>query len=100
MPTTYRVRLTALAGMHLNEIYDYIERHSPQNAREMVRRLLDATDSLELLPHRYPVVKDSDAFGVAVRSMPVRPFKVRYHIDESARCVTILSVRHGARREA
>ena len=59
----------------------------------MVRRLL------ELLPHRYPVVEDSEGFGVEVRSMPVRPFKVRYHVDERNSSVTILSVRHGARKD-
>ena len=93
------VRLTATAGNHLEEIYDYIEQHSPQNAPQMVRRLLDSIDSLELLPHRYPVVEDSEGFGVEVRSMPVRPFKVRYHVDERNSSVTILSVRHGARKD-
>jgi len=30
--------------------------------------------------------------------MPVPPFLVRYHVDEARQLVTILSVRHGARR--
>jgi plasmid stabilization system protein ParE len=101
MPDRYNVRLTAQAGAHLNEIYDYIEQHSPQNAAEMVRRLLDAIDGLDQLPHRYPVVQESnDLFGVEVRSMPVRPFKVRYHVNDSAYTVTVLSVIHWARQDA
>src|SRR3712207_619132 len=99
MPTTYRVRLTATAGKHLAEIYDYIEQHSPQNAAEVVRRLIGAIDSLEMLPHRYPVVEESEVLGAEVRSMPVRPFKVRYHVNDAALAVTILSVRHGARQD-
>lgn len=84
MPATYQVRLTAMAGTHLQEIYDYIEEHSPQNTREMVRRLLDSIDSLEFLPHRY---------------VPVRPFRVRYHVNDSTLAVTVLSVQHGARQD-
>lgn len=65
----------------------------------MIRRLLDAIDGLEVLPHRYPLLADSEAFGVEVRSMPVRPFKVRYQVDDSGMSVTILSVQHGARED-
>ena len=98
MPETYRVRLSATAGKHLQEIYDYVEEHSAQNASDLVRRLLDSIDSLGFLPHRYAVVKDTAAFGMEVRSMPVRPFRVRYHVDDGTLSVTVLSVQHGARQ--
>lgn len=64
----------------------------------MITRLLDAIDALETLPHRYTLVSSPEDLGEEVRSMPVRPFRVRYHVDDSTQAVTILSVRRGARQ--
>lgn len=99
MPPTYRVNLTARAAEHLEEIYRYIERHSPDNAARMINRLLDAIDALDTLPHRYNVVSDPGAVGEELRSMPVGNYLVRYHVNDRIRLVTIVSVRHGARDE-
>jgi plasmid stabilization system protein ParE len=64
----------------------------------MIGRLIEAIDALNLFPHRYKVLEDVRAFGEAVRSMPVPPYLIRYHVDDDRLCVTVLSVRHGARR--
>jgi plasmid stabilization system protein ParE len=98
MPTRYRVNLTPESAGHLEEIFKYIEAGSPQNAPRVIQRLLDGIFSLEQLPHRFKVVRNTSAVGETIRSMPVPPFLVRYHVDDGARRVTILSVRHGARR--
>ena len=63
----------------------------------MVGRLLDAVDGFETLPHRYKVVANRGSAD-EVRSMPVGNYLVRYHVDDTRRIVTILSVRHGARK--
>jgi toxin ParE1/3/4 len=99
MPDPYRVNLTRMAAADLAEIHAYIEQDSPQNAANMIGRLLAAIDGLELLPHRFKVVRNTRLVGERVRSMPVRPYLVRYHVDDSARVVTVLAVRHGARRD-
>ena len=98
MPASYRIRFTVNAAGQLEEIFDYIRRDSPQNAARMIQRLLDAIDSLDLFPHRYKVLEDIETFGEEVRSMPVPPYLVRYHIDDARLAVTVVSVRHGARR--
>ena len=99
MPDVYRVRYTLAAADQLNQIFEYILEDSPQSARNMIARLLKAMDGLEILPHRYPVLeRSSELLGDEVRSMPVPPFVVRYHVDDVRRTVTILGVRHGARR--
>lgn len=98
MAPLYRVMLTRRAGGHLQDIFDYIEKDSPQNAARMIEKLLDAIDSLEVFPQRYKVVKNANEVGEEIRSMSVRPYLVRYHINESGLVVTILSVRHGARK--
>ncbi len=98
MPETYRIRYTLRAADHLREIFDYIERDSPRNATRMIERLLNAIDSLDTMPHRYNVVNNSEQLGEDVRSMSIRPYLIRYHVDERERVVTILSARHAARR--
>jgi plasmid stabilization system protein ParE len=100
MPDTYRIRYTQVAAAHLENIFDFIREDSPQNATTVIDRILSAIDSLEILPHRYPVLEDSlQLLGEELRSMPVPPFKVRYRVDDAGRAVTIVGVRHGARRE-
>jgi plasmid stabilization system protein ParE len=98
MPGAYRIRFTVDAADHLTEIFNYIERDSPQNARNLIDRILNAIDALADLPHRYKVMLEANNLNVEVRSMPVPPYLVRYHIDDRNLAVTILSVRHGARR--
>jgi toxin ParE1/3/4 len=97
MPPVYRVNLTLRVADQLQEIFDYIAKDSPDNAARLIRRLLDAMDGLESLPHRYKVVTNSATVGEELRSMPVGAYLVRYHVHDSARVVTIVSVRHGAR---
>ena len=98
MPDTYLVRITPRALADLEAIFDYIRRDSPQNAAAMIARLLDAVDGLDLLPHRFDVPRVGTVRGRQVRSMPVRPYLVRYRIDEARKVVYVLRVRHGARR--
>ena len=98
MPDAYRIRITPRALVDLEGNFEFIVRHSPQNARGMIRRLLDAIDALEFFPHRYDVPRTGKAHGRQVRSMPVRPYLVRYRIDDKLKAVFVLRVRHGARR--
>ena len=97
MPETYLVRITPRALADLEAIFDYIRRDSPQNAAAMVARLLDAIDGLDILPHRFDVPRVGTVRGRQVRSMPVRPYLVRYRIEETRKVVYVLRVRHGAR---
>ena len=99
MGDTYRLRITPAAAVDLKLIFDYIHRDSPQNARQIIRRILAAVDSLEILPHRYPIIDDSlRLLGEELRSMPVRPYMVRYRVDDVSQTVTVVGVRHGARK--
>jgi addiction module RelE/StbE family toxin len=99
MPETYRIRITPRALADLEGIFEYINRDSPQNAAKMIRTLLDAIDSLDILPRRFDVPRTGAVRGRQVRSMPVQPYLVRYRIDERERIVRILRVRHGARQK-
>jgi toxin ParE1/3/4 len=99
MADTYRVRITPRALSDLESIFHRIETDSPQNAGKMIRALVDAIDGLDMMPYRFNVPRTGPVRGRQVRSMPVRPYLVRYRIDEKRRAVFILRVRHGARRK-
>ena len=98
MPDSYRVRITPRALADLRGIFDYIAKDSSQNAQGMIRRLLDAVDGLDILPHRYDVPRGGNARGRQIRSMPVWPYLVRYRIEQRNRLVYVLRIRHGAQR--
>lgn len=100
MPKSYRIRITPRALADLEGVFDYIRRDSEQNAAGMIRALLDAIDGLAILPQRYGVPRIGRARDRRIRSMPVRPYLVRYRIEEKNATVWILRVRHGARRRS
>ena len=97
-PAPYRVVISARASADLHSIVRYVRPDSPQNAADMVGRLLDAMDSLVLLPRRYPVVSSPRQPKHETRLMPVRPYLVYYRIIEADKVILISEVRHGARR--
>jgi toxin ParE1/3/4 len=99
MAHRYRVIILPRASADLQELFEYIERQSPQNASGVARQIIDAIDSLEELPHRYEVHASSRDPSRVVRSMPVPPFIVYYRTDEKRLSVHILTIRHGARRQ-
>lgn len=86
-----RVIWAPSALQEIVEIYDYIAAHNPSAARRIADALLKAGDSLETLPRRGRPVGDNLRELVAVAS-----YVIRYEIDGDS--VTILRVRHGARR--
>ena len=98
MPETFRVSFTMKAAGDLERVFEYIEKDSPAHAAKLIGRLLDAIDSLQILPHRNRPVKGAAPLGEQIRSIVVRPYLIRYSINDSTGVVTILSVRHGARR--
>jgi toxin ParE1/3/4 len=97
MPDTYRIKYTRQAADQLEGVFAYIERDSPENARKLIGRILDAIESLDLFPHRFASARGAEPLGQNIRSMPVGSYLVRYHIDDHTHTVTVLSVRHGAR---
>lgn len=96
MPNRYRVRITPRALFDLERIFDFIAQDSPDNAAGMIERILDAIDGLEFMPYRFKVLEGAET--KAIRSIPVRPYLVRFRVEEKAGIVRILHVRHGARR--
>ena len=99
MPQVYRIRMMPEASADLAQIFDHIERDSPQNAALVVEAIINAVDSLTQFPHRYKVHRSSRDPDRTVRSMPVPPFIVYYRVIEQHQVIRVLTVRHGARRQ-
>ena len=95
---TYRIRITPCALADLTAVFDFIRKDSPQNAKGMIRAILDAIDSLEQFPQRFQVAPLQSAKSRNIRSMVVYPYIIRYRVDESQACVHVMHVRHGARK--
>src|SRR5688572_19256882 len=49
----YEVRISREASSHLEEIFNYIERQSPQTAALVIERLLAGIASLDRFPRRF-----------------------------------------------
>jgi plasmid stabilization system protein ParE len=99
MTRTYRVIVSPEAFRDLDEILDFIGEVSPQAAADSIDRLWAATQSLNRFPNRYPVYQHRRRPELVVRSMPVRPFVIYYRVVEKTRTVSVLIVRHSARRQ-
>ena len=99
MAAAFRTFITDEALADLESIFNYISTHSPQNARNVVGRLLDAVDSLDRMPSRHKIVGRSRQNNSPVHSMVVRPYIVYYRVDVQRSWVFVLTIRHGARKQ-
>ena len=87
------------AFQDLDHILDYIKADSPQNAAQMLDRLWATCQSLAIFPRRHKIHQHRKAPLLTVHSMPVPPFLVYYRVDDNARTVRILTIRHGAQKQ-
>lgn len=94
-----QVRMTLEAASDLEKIYSYVSLDSPQNAIELIERILNAVESLAFMPSRFRMVGSSRGKAFHVHAMVVKPFVVYYRIETGARVVFILTIQHGRRRQ-
>ena len=99
MPDRFRILISGRAASDLALIHQYIEKDSPQNAASVVAELVQALDSLQALPHRYPVYQGRRLASQQVRRMPVPPYLIYYRVDDRTLAVGIITIRHGKRRQ-
>lgn len=92
----YRVVLHPDAEAELEEAYRFISDDSPANAAKWRRGLLKKARSLKSFPERCPLAPESKALGEEVRQLLHGVYRLLFIIDDDT--VTVLHVRHGARR--
>jgi toxin ParE1/3/4 len=94
---TYRVELTARATRNLRRIFQRINaEHSPQ-AAAWFNELEAAILSLNEHPERSPVTPENKTFRHLLFGKKPNVYRIIYAIDERARVVRVLHIRHGAR---
>jgi plasmid stabilization system protein ParE len=95
MEDRYRIVLPSRVANELEKIFDYIHQDSPQNATEMIARILRAIEGLKAFPYRNVAGARSKA---PVRSLPVQSYIIFFRVLGEEGVVEILQVRHGARK--
>jgi plasmid stabilization system protein ParE len=99
MPDRYRIRIMPRASNAIVAICTRIERDSPQNAAAVAQKLLDAIDSLDILPRRFKVHEHRKDPAKTVHSMPVPPFIIYYRVVDRHHVVEIVALLDGRRRQ-
>jgi plasmid stabilization system protein ParE len=99
MAAAYRVILSRRSFNDPDEILEYVQQDSPQNAVNTIDRLWSAALSLSDFPARYPLYQVGSRTRAGTRVMVVAPYLVYYRISEPQKVVRVLTIRHGARRQ-
>jgi addiction module RelE/StbE family toxin len=88
-----RVRYTPRAFADREAIYDYLEKRSPQGARNVQRAIAHAIKSLTIHPR---LGQRTEVEGVYELIVPRRPYKVYYRVEREE--VWIIHIRDARRQ--
>jgi plasmid stabilization system protein ParE len=77
---------------------EYIARNAPLNAARWYDGLETAIHSLRHLPARCAIAPESQYLGAEFRHFIYKSHRIIFRVDEIARVVRVLHIRHGARR--
>jgi plasmid stabilization system protein ParE len=94
----YEIRLARRAIADLRAIYKYIEAESSDAASLWFRGLESAIFSLETRPSRSPIAQERKDLRHLLYGSKPHIYRILYTIDERARIVYVVQIRHGARR--
>jgi len=89
-----RIRYTQKALAQLDQIYSYIEAHNPSAAKRVNARIKQAIKRLARHPYS---CRATEHPGIRALSIVRYPYLVFYSVDETAKEVHILRIRHSAR---
>ena len=94
-----KIVYTYRASQDLRDIYEYIAYTllSPEVARGMAERIMDAIRSLASLPERNPLYREEPWHSQGVRLIPVGNYLVFYAVNTKSGAVTILRVLYAGR---
>src|SRR3954447_18209637 len=82
----------------LDEIYEFVKQDSPQNAQELVERLIRDMYSLEFMPERCPRANTKRFPGTTYRKLVSKPYLIFFRINLILKAVYVVEIRHGAQR--
>ena len=88
-----RVRYRRRAQLDIEGIHEYIEKHNPRAAVEVVTRIRDAADRLGLWPYLGHAGRSRGTLEWVVVGLP---YIIVYEVNDGADEVAIIGVFHGA----
>lgn len=91
----YRIIIQDAAREDLDDIFAYIVTDSPQNAPQLINRILNQIGTLAAFPKSHSLAPENEDFAEEIRHLIVGPYRVLYTIRDAT--VHVLHVRHGAR---
>jgi len=94
----YRVDLTRRAARDLQQLYREVSAVASSQAADWFNGLERSILSLESSPARRPATPESPALRHLLYGHGRNVYRVIFRIDERAGAVTVLHIRHGARR--
>jgi plasmid stabilization system protein ParE len=99
MADRYRILLPKKVSVDLQHIHEHISLDSELNAASVIAEIIEAMESLQDFPHRFPVHSGRREAAKTVRRMPVGQYLVYFQINELNKAVSMIHVRHRARRQ-
>jgi toxin ParE1/3/4 len=90
----YKVRYTPQALGDLDAIFEYIAPHNPRAAKAVKARIKERIQSLALFPASGPETAEP---GLRMLTIGRYPYLVFYEIDDGAKHVAIVHIRHASR---
>jgi toxin ParE1/3/4 len=94
----YRVSLTARAVKDLDSIFQFIQTEQSEKAATWFNGLHEALTTLSSLPHRAPATPENSALRHLLYGSKPNIYRVIYFADDTKKTVTVLTIRHGARK--
>lgn len=98
MAESFRIVISPRAGREMQEIHEFVQGQSPQNATEVIERLLQGMNSLKTSPLRFKIERRVRKLGYTVHAMVVYPFIVYYRVIADEAIVRILCVQRVSKR--
>ena len=93
----YKVIWDDEAIEELGQAVRYIAQNNPAAARKTGETIFHKAGQLGMFPEMGKIFRKLNRPDV--REIPVSSYRIIYHIKDAERCVRILKVWHGARRE-
>ena len=91
---SYHVEIAESAERDLAEITDVVAfaYGDTIGAARLARRILDAIESLDEMPSRYPLSRNPALAALDCRQFSVGNFNIVYRIDEMAQAVNVVAI--------
>lgn len=96
---SYAVRIAESAERDISEISDVIAfaYGDPVGASRLAGRILDAIESLSLMPCRHQISRNPALAALGCRQFAVGNFNIVYRVDEGSHLVNVVAVSYDRR---